>query len=340
MRQPKPFFRKQTQSWYVQLDGKQIRLGKDESEAWKEYHRLMEGASLSSGTAVVHLLDEFLDWLKDNRSDGTYQWYRRHLRKFRQFIGDRLRVEDLKPFHLTRWLASLRVGQTTKNMAGRAVKRAFKWAASEGYISRSPVASATVPSAARRETIITPEQWQQILDAVLDEEFRDVLTVLRETGCRPTELRLVEARHLHGDRWVFERDESKGKRNRRVVYLTDDARSICERLAEIHPTGPLFRSRNGEPWRRNALTWRFKRLRVKLGIKGMTPYTIRHTFVTDALVRGVDPITLAQICGHKDGTMIARVYAHLCQKPDHLQAALRRAVGASEADSGRQGRPA
>ena len=37
-RQPKPFFRKQTQSWYVQLGKRQIPLGKDEDEAWKQYH--------------------------------------------------------------------------------------------------------------------------------------------------------------------------------------------------------------------------------------------------------------------------------------------------------------
>ena len=30
MRQPKPFFRKFTQSWYVTIDGKQYPLGRDD----------------------------------------------------------------------------------------------------------------------------------------------------------------------------------------------------------------------------------------------------------------------------------------------------------------------
>jgi hypothetical protein len=33
MRGPKPFYRKQTRSFYVQLDGQQINLGPDENAA-------------------------------------------------------------------------------------------------------------------------------------------------------------------------------------------------------------------------------------------------------------------------------------------------------------------
>ena len=39
----KPFFRKQTSSWYVLIDGKQVNLGKDRKQAFREYHRLMAG---------------------------------------------------------------------------------------------------------------------------------------------------------------------------------------------------------------------------------------------------------------------------------------------------------
>ena len=45
MRQPQPFFRTQTQtqtqSWYVQIGRRQINLGRDERQAWDEYHQLM-----------------------------------------------------------------------------------------------------------------------------------------------------------------------------------------------------------------------------------------------------------------------------------------------------------
>ena len=41
MLEPKPFFRKQTKPRYVQLDKKQINLGRDKEKAWDKYHELM-----------------------------------------------------------------------------------------------------------------------------------------------------------------------------------------------------------------------------------------------------------------------------------------------------------
>ncbi len=43
MRQPKPFFRKQTRSWYVQIKGKWINLGADKDAAFETYHEMMAG---------------------------------------------------------------------------------------------------------------------------------------------------------------------------------------------------------------------------------------------------------------------------------------------------------
>ena len=41
MRQPKPFFRKQTRSWYLRIGKQFISLGKDKEAAWDEYHEIM-----------------------------------------------------------------------------------------------------------------------------------------------------------------------------------------------------------------------------------------------------------------------------------------------------------
>ena len=53
----------------------------------------------------------------------------------------------------------------------------------------------------------------------------------------------------------------------------------------------------------------------------------RHSFVTRALKHGVDPITLANLLGHADPTMIARVYGHLSQDSEYLMKALGKANG-------------
>jgi integrase len=56
-------------------------------------------------------------------------------------------------------------------------------------------------------------------------------------------------------------------------------------------------------------------------------YALRHSFATNALQRGVDSLTVAILLGHRDASMLARVYQHLSHHPDHLLAEARRACG-------------
>jgi integrase len=95
---------------------------------------------------------------------------------------------------------------------------------------------------------VSQAEFQAILDHTKDRQFRDLLTVTWETGCRPQESLRVEARHLDpaGERWIFPPSESKGRKTPRVVYLTPKAAEICGRLATAHPTGPMFRNTDGQ----------------------------------------------------------------------------------------------
>ncbi len=51
-RQPKPYFRKQTQSWYCSIDGRQIALGKDRELAHQKFHELMADRDAISSELV------------------------------------------------------------------------------------------------------------------------------------------------------------------------------------------------------------------------------------------------------------------------------------------------
>jgi hypothetical protein len=44
MRQPKPFYCKQTATFYVQIDGQQMNLGPNETEAYRLWHLLIAGS--------------------------------------------------------------------------------------------------------------------------------------------------------------------------------------------------------------------------------------------------------------------------------------------------------
>jgi integrase len=138
-----------------------------------------------------------MEYLSRERSPRTFDFYKRFLKSFRLSIPADLTVYQLRPAHITDWVAKHSSwSASTRHGAFHAVKRAFRWAEREGRVDRSPVANAEAPSPTRRETIITPEQWPHVIGAATDEEFRDLLTFLWETGARPQEVLHVETRHF------------------------------------------------------------------------------------------------------------------------------------------------
>ncbi len=327
----KPFYMKKCKAWYVWHNGKQVRLSHDKEEAFQTYHELKsQNAPISNSDTVASLLNAYLEWCSQNRSEKTYDWYRLFLSSFARFVGATQRISDLKPFHVTKWLAANDWSNTTQHNVTRALKRAFNWARREGRLSHNPIQAAQTAAPERREIVLSPDEYDLVYSVASDDAFRDYLTILHETGCRPQEAKAIEARHCQLDisRIVFPAKESKGKRFPRVIYLTEAAHQLVERLCEQFPEGPILRNADGEPWHRNAVRCRFRRMNTKLGkkrIDGLCATVVRHSFATEGLKNGVDPVTLAVLMGHADASMLAKTYQHLAADPTFLSSAMKRA---------------
>ncbi len=357
---PFPYFRPARNAWFVEIDGHEHTLGKhpdslpapkkNDEGKWspppgimKLYHRRMgdRGSPAAvqiaapAGRYVAELIDDFLDKYAATKAPRTYEWYKRCLQSFRDATPELLTIGELAPSHVTDWLHGKTWSDATRHGAIHAVKKAVRWACREHKLGASPLADVTAPTPQRREAVINQQQWPHVLGASTDDEFKDLLTFLWETGARPQEARHVEARHFEPShaRIVFPACESKGKKFPRVIYLTPAAAEVVARLATKYPEGKLFRDSEGKPWTRNAIRCRFRRQRihrrVKVKVPGLCCYAIRHSYATNALRAGVDPVTLAVLMGHADASMIATVYQHLATDPEYLRAAATRARKAS-----------
>jgi integrase len=92
------------------------------------------------------------------------------------------------------------------------------------------------------------------------------------------------------------------------------------------PTGPIFR-RDDISWTRHDVSQYFRRLKKRVGFQYRL-YDFRHTFITNGLKRGVDPITMANLVGHVDLKMIHEIYSHISQDTSHMRKMAMKAVGA------------
>jgi integrase len=286
---PEPFYHSARKGWFVQVGRRQIALGLDpdpkrdrrtgrpipSQEILDRYHETMrrrdelDGPRAPAGTSplVVVVVDQFLEWVERRKAKRTYEWYQRHCQAFAKSIPRDLTVAQLKPFHLTGLCdAHPEWSPTTKHGLCRAVQRALRWAARQGTIDRSPLGDVEKPEPQDRDLVLTPEEYAQVIGMV-GGPFRDLLAMAWESGIRPQEIRVVEARHLdlENGRNVFPVKESKGKKLPRVVYLTNEALEIARRMVAEHPGGPIFRNSDGAPWTRYAINCAFIRLQVAFG---------------------------------------------------------------------------
>ena len=239
-----------------------------------------------------------------------------------------MKIRDLKSYHVSQWLERRTAGTNYRHNLVRAVKACFAWAEQQEYVEQSPLRNLKVPAAASRgdEAYLTPEQWNKVVSATCG-SFLDLLTVMHETGCRPQEARRVESRHFDraGRCWILPKSEAKGGREARVIHLSDRAFEICQRLALANPDGPMFCNSHGKPWSARVLAYRCQRLSRRIGFE-FTSYSVRHSFATDAILRGVDLQTVATILGHRNLNMLSKVYQHISRCSDHIKEGVRRAT--------------
>jgi integrase len=339
------------------MKGKQHGLGFDRVEADAKYKTLLNGNSVTEPQAapaptvpvsdkppitVAHVLHKFLEWLEKETaagrsSVGTLRYYKRPLAglakkqksfvPFLEFVGE-MTVDEFGEHTVTEWIDTHYSHGTDnyKITLLRPVKRAFSWACSKKsnrLLKENPIDELELPTADSRHVYITAAQLAEI-EAKAQGTFLDLLTVLRESGARPQELRASEAKHLQSNngkpRLYFAKPvkKTRGKQKPRKIYLNDRAFAICQRLAEQYPTGPLFRNEDGNAWTKDALGCKCKRM--KLGFP-FSPYALRHTFCTDKLMQGLQPATVAELQGNSV-EMVMRVYNQLGLNDDYLHKAL------------------
>lgn len=329
MRRPEPWYWSARKAWYVQINGKQAKLGPAEKktktppdDVMLEYHRIMStGGMLTEAEktqAVVPLVVEsFIESKSANRPksiEACVYYLEPFAARFKTRRLHTFKLEEIKRF--VNGQATWSDG--TKHNAFAYIKGLFRWARDAGYLEASPLAGVANPHpVGRREQGISLDEFAQLIEATKDDAFRRVLRFLRDTGCRPGELCVITANHLNAKR-AFARlgpkEHKTGSRTgkAKMIYLTSVIDAELRDLARQHPTGPLLRNTKGEPWNDHAIFRRFERLRVKLGMPShVVPYASRHGFLTRLIEMGT-PLALAvKIAGHSRVDTLQEIYLHL-----------------------------
>jgi integrase/recombinase XerD len=276
---------------------------------------------------------EFLTYLQVEKGLArlSLESYRRDLDRLQTWANKNgKQISELTRGDLRKWIASLSregLAPTSIARAVSATRGFFKFLMLDGYIKTHPAEDLDTPQRfSYLPKFLTEDEINRLLaapDVSTEEGIRDraVLEIMYATGLRVSELVGLKQNDIdmlaglvvcHG----------KGNKERRVP-LGKSAIHWLQQYAAVkagygkHSSPNVFLNR-GRPFTRQIAWSMIKRHAEKVGIKNVSPHTLRHSFATHLLQHGADSRSVQALLGHSD-ISTTQIYTHITDL--HLRSA-------------------
>ena len=290
-------------------------------------------------TALERAAEEYLAYLaiERNLSDNTVSSYRRDLRAYLEFLGERGVVDpdDASRGDIEDLTAARRDGGYADASIERmlsAIKGFHSFMAREGLSKANPTSVMHLPKKEERlpdlisidaATALLEQPFPQTAAGARD---RAELEMLYGCGVRVSELTGLDLRDLYLDE-EFIRVFGKGSKERLVPLVGSARRALEDYLAgpraelaahkrSAEAVSAVFLNKNGGRISRQSVHAMCERYGRMVGIEGLHPHTLRHSFATHMLAGGADLRVLQEILGHAN-IATTQIYTHLDRT--HLQ---------------------
>lgn len=230
----------------------------------------------------------------------------KYVRQVRRFIpaGARFPASTFRRREVSAFLAGLKCDNPTRNRYRAALSQFGKWLVEREVIETNVVRDvAMYRENDPRMVWMTWGEAVRVADAA-NEPYRTLFYLMAATGMElGAALRLTRADVVVEQLMIHARGSKTVWRNR-VVKAEPFARSAvnqwCRRLVGAAPLFPNVGYAD-------ALD-EFKAAQKAVGLSGHRLHDLRHTYAVNALKQGYKPQVVAHQLGHKDATMVTRVY--------------------------------
>jgi len=283
---------------------------------------------------VAHdFVKEFLTYLQVEKGLARHSLdsYRRDLDRLQTWANKNgKQVSDLTRADLRKWIASLSregLAPTSIARAVSATRGFFKFLMLDGHIKSHPAEDLDTPQRfAYLPKFLTEDEINRLFtapDISTEEGIRDraVLEIMYATGLRVSEL--VNLKQTDVDLLAgLVRCHGKGNKERRVP-LGKSAIHWLQQYAAVKAgygkqSSPNMFLHRGRPFTRQLAWSMIKRHAEKVGIKNVSPHTLRHSFATHLLQHGADSRSVQALLGHSD-ISTTQIYTHITDM--HLRSA-------------------
>lgn len=251
-----------------------------------------------------------------------------------------IKLKDLKRTEIEAWKVSLKkigpngkrgLSDSTVNKHTHLLGAIIKMAIDDGYIDKNPMPirrGKKRVTSKRKIAPYTPNTVTRIADA-FPAKWQILIWIMYYTGLRPSEAlgltydRLdFKAGTITVDRQISRysdevfSDTLKTYASYRVIGFPKVLQKlISEHLSKFGegPEGLILQNRSGKIWRYKDAAAMFREVLTSIGIRvdGEGLHNLRHTFVSNAIRRGVSAKRIQVWVGHKSITETMDTYGHL-----------------------------
>ena len=246
-----------------------------------------------------------------NYSPRTIENYVRYVKQFASYFGkspELLGLPHVREYQLF-LLEEKRVAWPTYNGSVCALKFLYqKTLQVDWKVTKIPFAK----QPKRLPVVMSVEEVRRLLGAVKNLKHRTVAETMYATGVRLAEALNLRVRDIDSSRKLIRIEQGKGRKDRYVTLSP----TLLDRLREYwkisRPADVLFPGQwPDKPLSRKVIQHAVVRARKVAQIrKPVTSHTLRHSFATHLLERGVDLRTIQILLGHRSLKTTA-VYLHI-----------------------------
>lgn len=300
-----------------------------DAKAWLNDQRYLDSHGDISQTNSIIVDTWFEYWLDQIKKpvlrDSTYDMYKgRYIFRIKPYIGGML-LTDVKQLHcqniVNKSLETDKSGGTA--IVINVLSSMFQSAVENELIPKSPC-KVVAKKRKRTPRVLTEADQNYFVEYMQGKKYGDMLLFVLETGLRCGELvglkwedidfekkcinikRTLLCRN-HG----FEEHPPKTSNGSRMIPLSSKAieilkerkkRKVVSQYVFVYEDGSNIANTNLNSY----LRWHCK----KMGIERISMHSLRHTFATRCIERGMRPKTLQKIMGHATLSMTMDLYVH------------------------------
>ncbi len=244
---------------------------------------------------------------------GTRKCYLANMRQFvRHFMRppDQLTAEDVKQYQLF-LTKERRLKWSTFNTHVCAIRFFYSEVLGVDWdVKQIPYQKAgkKLPEVLSRDEVVS------LLDAVTNLKHRAIVMTLYSGGLRVGEALHLRARNIDGQRMMIHIEQGKGRKDRYTVLSSQLLETLRCYWRERRPRHWLFPGRDpSRPLTRESVEKFFRRARERAGIrKRISPHSLRHSFATHLLERGVNIRVIQRLLGHRS-IKSTEIYTHVAE---------------------------